>query len=506
MQDTDQTKIQLADELQRLQKQIALLKSREKKHLFENDLFRSLEKNPQIGIYLIQSGKFLFANQHLINILGYPEDELWKMKALQIVHPEDQARVHENALAMLQGKSPAPYEYRVLTRDGDVRWVSESLETISYQGKRTVLGISIDVTDKVTARQKFAELEALEATILDSIPHAVIGLKNRRVIFANDGLYAVFGWKAEELVGQTTRVLFRSDEEYEHAAIKNLYATLEGQRIFRTEFTYRHKNGNDVICLVSASRIGAGLKDRGVVVTYEDITERKNAEKELARFHEQIRSHAAHLEAVREEERTNIARELHDELGQLLTVLNMDLVLMSKKVPGDQLFLLEKIAGMIKLVEMIMESLKRISMALRPDLLDHLGLASAIEWQADNFQKHTGIRCNLAIEIKRINVIPDLATAIYRIFQETLTNIARHAEATKVSVSLKKRQGRIALKVSDNGRGITGEQQSKSDAFGLIGIRERAYHWGGEIKINGKEGKGTTVSVSIPLPGKDEEP
>jgi signal transduction histidine kinase len=230
----------------------------------------------------------------------------------------------------------------------------------------------------------------------------------------------------------------------------------------------------------------------------------KNAEKELARFHEQIRSHAAHLESVREEERTNIARELHDELGQLLTVLNMDLVFMSKKVPGDQLFLQEKIEGMIKLVGIIMESLKRISMALRPDLLDHLGLAEAIEWQADNFQKHTGIRCNLAIEIKRIDIIPDLATAIYRIFQETLTNIARHAEATKVSVSLKIRGGRIALKVRDNGRGITGEQQSKPDAFGLIGIRERAYHWGGEIKINGKEEKGTTVSVSIPLTGKSE--
>jgi PAS domain S-box-containing protein len=279
MQDIDKTKIQLVDELQRLQKQIALLKSREKKHLFENDLFQSLEKNPQIAIYLIRRGKFLFANQHLINILGYPADELLKMKALELVHPEDRVRVHENALAMLQGKSLAPYEFRVQTREGDVRWISESLSTISYQGERTVLGSSIDVTDKVTARQKFAELEALEATILDSIPHAVIGLKNRRVIFANDGLYSVFGWKAEELVGQTTRVLFRSDEEYEHAAIKNLYSTLEGQRIFRTEFTYRHKNGNDVICLVSASRIGAGLKDRGIVVSYEDITERKKCRK-----------------------------------------------------------------------------------------------------------------------------------------------------------------------------------------------------------------------------------
>jgi PAS domain S-box-containing protein len=345
----------------------------------------------------------------------------------------------------------------------------------------------------------------LEATILDSSPHAVIGLKNRRVIFANEGLYSVFGWKAEELVGQTTRVLFRSDEEYEHTAIKNLYSTLEGQRIFRTEFTYRHKDGSDVICLVSASRIGEGLKDRGIVVTYEDITERKNAEKELARFHEKIRNHAAHLEAVREEERTSIARELHDELGQLLTVLNMDLVLLSKKVPENQPFLQEKIEGMIKLVEIIMESLKRISMALRPDLLDHLGLAEAIEWQADNLQKHTGIRCNSVIETQRINIIPNLATSIYRIFQETLTNIARHAKATKVSVSLKIRRGRIALRVRDNGQGITKEQQSKPDAFGLIGIRERAYHWGGEIKINGKEGKGTTVSVSIPLPGKDEE-
>jgi PAS domain S-box-containing protein len=504
MQKTDSTNLDLAAELRLLQSQIALFKRREKKYPLADDLFRSLEKNSLTGVYLISRGKFRFVNQQMTTISGYAKNELMRMEAGRIVHPEDLARMRESAVAMLQGKINTPYEYRVISQNGDVHWISETVNSIDYCGKRAVLGIIVEVTDKVTARQKFAELEALEATILDSIPHAVIGLKNRRVIFANEGLYAVFGWRAEELVGQTTRVLYRSDEEYEHATIRNLYSTLEGQRIFRTQFIFRHKNGNDIICMVSASRIGAGLKDRGIVATYEDITERINAAKELERSHDQLRNHAAHLEAAREGERTRIARELHDELGQLLTALNMDLVLTGKKIEGDQPYLQEKIEGMIRLVAIIMESLKRISMALRPDLLDHLGLAEAIEWQADNFQKHTGIRCNLIMETESIDLVPDLATAIYRIFQETLTNITRHAGATEVSVSLKIKQGMVILKVRDNGRGITEEQQAKPTAFGLIGIRERAYHWGGKINITGKEGKGTTVSVSIPLSGKDE--
>jgi PAS domain S-box-containing protein len=506
MPKTDQTIKQLNAELQRLQKQIALLKKQEEKHRFAGDLYKSLEKNSQVGVYLIQRGKFRFVNQQVANVLGYTKDELLKMEAISIIHPEDQAGAQENAVAALQGKSTSPYEFRVVTGSGDIRWINETLDSINYRGKRAALGTFVDVTDKIIARQKFVELEALEATILESIPHAVIGLKNRRIIFANEGLYSVFGWKPEELVGQSTRVLYRSDEEYEHRTIKNLYSTLEGQRIFRAEFNYRHKNGNDIVCMVSASRIGAGLKDRGIVITFEDITERKNAEKELERSHEQLRNHAAHLESVREGERTRIARELHDELGQLLTALNMDLVLVSKRIPGGQTFLQEKVAGMIKLVEVIMESLKRISMTLRPDLLDHLGLAAAIEWQADNFQKLTGISCRLSIETQNIDLNPDLATAIYRIFQEALTNITRHASATEVTVSLHVKRGRIILQVKDNGRGITREQQAKPDAFGLIGIRERAYHWGGKIKITGKEKEGTTVSVSIPLPGKDELP
>lgn len=472
----------------------------------ENNLFQSLKKNPQIGIYLIRRGRFLFVNHYMIDIMGYTEEELLAMDILRIIHPDDRVRVQESAKAMLKGKNREPYEFRFLTKGGEIRWASETVDIIDYRGEKTVLGSSVDVTEKIVSRQKFAELEALEATILDSIPHAVLGLKNRRIIFANEGLYAVFGWLPEELIGQTTRILFRSEEEYDQAAVKNLYEILEAQRIYRSELTYRHKSGSDVICRINCSRIGSGLKDRGIVVTYEDITEQKKAEQKLALFHEQIRSHSAHLESAREEERKSIARELHDELGQLLTVLNMDLALLSKKMPDGQPFLMEKITEMTRLVEVILDSLKRISMKLRPDLLDHLGLAAAIEWQADNFRRHTGIRCDLSVEMRKLDIAPNLATAVYRIFQETLTNIARHAGASSVKVSLRADRGRIILKVKDDGKGITAKEQTKPSAFGLIGIRERAYHWGGEVKIIGQKGKGTTVTVSIPFSGKDETP
>ena len=230
-----------------------------------------------------------------------------------------------------------------------------------------------------------------------------------------------------------------------------------------------------------------------------DITERKRTEEELRQSHQQSRDLSAHLQSVIETERTNCARQIHDELGQALTALKMDLSWLDKRLPKELESLLEKIKSMLRLTDATIQRVKTISTELRPGLLDDLGLVAAIEWQAGEFLNWTEIKCELSLELK--DTLPDkeCTTAIFRIFQETLTNIARHAGATRVKVSLREKAGRLVLKVRDNGIGIEKAQITNPKSFGLMGIRERARYLGGEVKISGIRGKGTTVTVSIPL-------
>ena len=230
-----------------------------------------------------------------------------------------------------------------------------------------------------------------------------------------------------------------------------------------------------------------------------DVTERKQAENQLRSSQEQLRSLSTHLQSVREEERESVAREIHDELGQALTVLKMDLFWLGKRLPKEPETLTARTEAMLRVIDTAIESVKRISTQLRPGLLDDLGLPEAIEWQAQEFQERTGIKCQLNIESPDSVVDRELATTFFRIFQEALTNVARHADATTVEVSLKRKADRLVLRVQDNGKGITREQISYPGSFGLMGMRERARYCGGDFSIRGIRDRGTTVTVSIPL-------
>ena len=469
------------------------------------EAYETMANSSQAGVYVVQNGMFQFVNHHAARYAGFSPKELVGMNSMSLVHPDDREMVKINSKKMLRSERFSPHEFRIITKQGEVRWIMETVTLIPYKGERAVLGNSMDITEQIQARNKLAELEALEASILEAIPHAVIGLQDRRIIFANDGVKAVFGWKARDLIGKSTRLLYRTDDDYERVA-QLIYSILERQPIVSTEFPCRRKDGTDIECLISASRIGERLQEKRVVITYEDITDQRRAQNELEQSREQLRKLSAHLQSVREKERTRIARELHDELGQLLTALNTEIILLNRKIPKEMISLQEKTESMLALVDMTMQTLKRIYMDLRPGMLDHLGLTVAIGWQAEEFQKRTGIPCKVTLDPEDIALDPDLSTTVFRIFQEALTNILRHAEATRISVRLKATGERLELVVKDNGKGITEEQLTKPDSFGILGIKERVYHWGGDVKIAGKKGKGTTVTVHLPLRNTERIP
>ena len=227
--------------------------------------------------------------------------------------------------------------------------------------------------------------------------------------------------------------------------------------------------------------------------------ERDRAEREIRDSREQLRNLSAHLQSVREEERTRMAREIHDELGQGLTALKMDVSWLNRRLLEEDATFKNKLTSMEEVIDRTIETVQKLSGELRPGMLDDLGLAAAIEWQAEEFQNRTGIKCEVYLSPEETLLNRDQSTTMFRIFQETLTNVIRHARATKVEVRLEEQNGSIVLEVADNGRGITQSEISDPKSFGLIGMRERVYFLDGEVTIVGSPGKGTRIKVTLPL-------
>ena len=216
----------------------------------------------------------------------------------------------------------------------------------------------------------------------------------------------------------------------------------------------------------------------------------------------QMRKLALHLDAVREEERKQIAFEIHDELGYALTAIKMDITWLAKKIKSDlaENDLNERIDSMIRLVDLAIQKVKTLSSNLRPPLLDHFGLVAAIEEQAEEFQRRTGIRCKVTVMPNDIVVEEKLKTPIFRIFQEALTNITRYAKASRVNVNIEYSDGIFKMDVIDNGIGIPMEKVKSHSSFGLLGIREKALSIGGTATIEGKHNEGTKISLVLPMP------
>ncbi|QPJ63584.1 MAG: sensor histidine kinase [Candidatus Nitronauta litoralis] len=231
----------------------------------------------------------------------------------------------------------------------------------------------------------------------------------------------------------------------------------------------------------------------------DEIVQRKIMERSLKTSNEKLQNLSNHLENVREEERTRISREIHDELGQMLTTLKMKLAILEERTLEEGFPIQEDIQVMMGLVETTLETVRRISTELRPGILDVLGLSEALEWQAQEFQEQTQIKIHSEIQRLPENLGKELSTTCFRICQEALTNVARHANAKHVTVSLKHEQGKLELIVRDNGKGITNEQLSRITSLGLIGMRERAQNLGGDLNIERAAPNGTEVSFSFPL-------
>ncbi|MDB5753833.1 MAG: histidine kinase, partial [Massilia sp.] len=238
-----------------------------------------------------------------------------------------------------------------------------------------------------------------------------------------------------------------------------------------------------------------GVQWEGIMT---NITASKREQQEVADSRVGLAELAAHMEQVKEQERTRIAREIHDDLGGNLTAIKMALAMLAKRLPPDQPQLADKAAYVDSLVDRTIEAAHRISLELRPPMLE-FGIVAALEWQVREFEKQAGIACSFHSNEKDLELSTDHASALFRIFQEALTNIAKHAGATRVTVSLQRLRHQVALRIADNGRGLLAEDRIKPGSFGLRGMSERARALGGTMALSSAPGGGTIVTINITL-------
>jgi two-component system sensor kinase len=376
-----------------------------------------------------------------------------------------------------------------------------------------ILEVNADITERKRAEQGLRESQARFERVIQSATDAIISIDEmQRVVLFNAAAERMFGCAAAEALGQPLDRFIPERLRAAHRAhVRAFGATGVTSRAMGKlgDLTALRADGREfpIEASISQTEVG-GAKLFTVIV--RDITERKEAEEALSRSEGQLRALAARLLRAREEEAIRIARELHDQLGRCLTTLKMDIGWIEHGLTGgvageSARALLEKAQRMSQALDETVHTVRRISAELRPGVLDDLGLAAAIEWQARDFQARSGVTCIVRVPEEDLQLSREQATALFRIFQESLTNIARHAQATKVWVHLGEEAGAVVLEVEDDGVGISPAQLAEHRSLGLLGMRERAEAFGGEVEVAGEPGQGTTVVVRMPVLGINDE-
>ena len=476
------------------------IRQSEKEAKDSEEKYRSLFNNANDAIYLIdhRTQKILDCNKKATEMIGYTLEEL---KVL--TYPELHPIIEKNTLELKfreNGENSIMPGMMVLhhkKKQGGFIIIEMNAGMIDIKGEKLILSVVRDVTERKLNDDNIrlffqATDNSVEAICLSDL--------DKRIKYINGSFEKMFGYTKDELIGKKASIIYPEDT-YEKLQ-KALQKTLEGGWI--GELTGKRKDGTLFSLSVSSSRI---LNDDGTIIarmsTYRDITETKRAEEKMITYTEQLRSLSDHLTTIREEERLTLAREIHDGFGSSLTGLKMDLMMLKRNLvecSSNNLNkeILSNIQSMSDLIDTTIGLMRRLVRSLRPEILDELGLVEAVRWYISEFEKRTKIKFRLTVFPKNLKTDPKRSIMLYRIFQEILINIARHSQATEVTVFLRKQKDLIFLLVHDNGIGIKQVEINSKKSFGILGMQERALIFGGKLHIEGVEGQGTTVKVEIP--------
>jgi PAS domain S-box-containing protein len=516
-------------------------RKRAEEALSENEeKYRLIVDNAQEGIWTIDSkANTSYANQRMADMLGYSVEEMLGRSLFDFMDEEARKAAEYNLERRRKGIREQ-HDFEFIRKDG-LR-IYTSLETSPVLDEEGNFIAAIALVADITER-KLAEDELLETrNYLDKLIRyanapIIVWDPYGQITRFNRAFEVLTGYASEEVMGRDLDILFPQSSRVD--SLDKITRALAGEYLESVEIPILRKDGEVRIALWNSANIydADGSNLLATIAQGNDITRRKRAEEELEEYKEhleelveertlnlerinlqlqqeisrrknkedqlritanQLRALAAHLESVREEEKRRIALEVHDSLGQALTGLKINLTLLRKRMAGDKA-LDESIEAMSDLVDNTIQSVRDISTDLRPGIIDDLGLIATLEWQLKKFEEMTGIECSLVSSMEDGHLDKDLSIALFRISQEALTNIARHAEANRVNIVLAEEDGSLVMKVSDDGRGVTEGEISSATSVGILGMRERTFAFGGDMDIRGEKGRGTMLTIRIPF-------
>lgn len=475
-----------------------------------NNMLRSLQTASIAAALINRECEFTKVNQSFCDLLGYSDHDLVSKNIQEFMGLDNSESV--STLFHFQSNATESFccDRHFLHKNGRSIWLNIRVSRMEDDLGLTYYLITLltDITEYKQLEENLRQTRNLLQGVVAGTPDAFfIKDRNGRYLVINTIGAQLYGRTIDEIIGKNDIELLSPDHTAQMQAIDRqvlttgetqtyeLAITNSGQmRAFLfTKAPYRNHRGEII----------------GLVGVGHDITEHQRAAENLENSRAELRALSARLQSIREDERMRIAREIHDELGQVLTGLKIDVVSLAKKLSDINAKaefgqLMEKTQSIANLINSAILTVRKISTELRPGLLDALGLIAAIEWQAKEFEKRTGIKCRLKLPPDSVVLDQNRSIAIFRIFQEIMTNVARHSLATEVSINIEDREDYLHLEARDNGRGIRASEFSNPKSLGLLGMRERALLLGGEVSIRGVQGKGTTVLLRVPFQSNND--
>ena len=466
--------------------------------------FRTLTKTAPVGIFETDvSGFTTYVNETWMQYSGMKFEEALGDGWLDAVHPEDREWLKKGWYSKTRITEESISEYRIIDKKGRQRWVNgRAVPLINEEG--IISGYMGTISDVTALKQALESLKQNEETlnkaqVISKVGNWELNILTGKLTWSKEQ-YRIF-----ELEGHPSETLFEAyRKKYHPDDLYKLDEVLKTGLEKGQGFSYEHR----IICNDGSIKyilgIGEVIKDAsgkpiGLKGTGQDITEHKQAEAVLNERTTQLRELSTHLQKIREDERTKIAREIHDELGQQLTGLKMDISWLRKKIGPDNMAINDKFDDAISLIDSSIKSIRLIASELRPSIIDDLGLNAAFEWQIRDFSKRMNIEVQYQNDFDDVDIDSNISIGLFRILQESLTNIARHAGAEKVIISISKTKKLIGLMIQDDGIGFDTSAKKAEHTFGLLGIKERTFMMKGDCLIYSKPGEGTRISIHIPV-------
>jgi len=468
--------------------------------------YRTLFDSASDAIFLMSDGMFVDCNRRALELFGAPAEGLVNHTPEEFSPPlqpdgTDSASKAEALIRAALGGTPQRFEWRHRRADGTEFDADVALNRLDFApGSPDLLAIVRDITEWKAGEEALRLSESRYRALVENTPDIIARFDPEcRYLFINGAVRGVSPFTPDQFVGKRPAdVGFSAAQAAEREAL--IYRVFATGRPVEAELTFTAGGHMQIYEWRAFPEFDPAGAVRSVIAVNRDITMRKEAERDLTASMEQLHALARRMETVREEERKAVSHEVHDELGQILTALRMDLMGLRGTGPGGGIAYGEKVKSMLDLTDQAIASVQGIAARLRPGMLDYLGLPAAMEWQAEEFQKRSGVRVTIDLPPEEPALDGEIATALFRILQEALTNVARHARADAVAIMLSRSADGVTMTVTDNGAGIPPGKVGDPASLGLMGMRERLHPFGGTCTIESPPGGGTRVAVRIPLP------